>query len=101
MAEASRSLNLAEPLIDGSKVLVPELGVASVTKVAPDDGRIDVNGADQAALESLPGIGPVTAAKIIAARDEQRFDEVGDLRARGIVGDSVFEQIRELVRVGR
>ena len=101
VAEAARSLNLAEALVDGSKVLVPELGVTIASDSAPDDARIDLNTADQATLETLPGIGPVTAGKIIAARAEQPFGEVGDLRSRGIVGESVFEQIRELVRVGR
>lgn len=101
LAEAARTLNLALPLTDGGKILVPELGVAQPQAGgASGDGRIDLNSADQARLESLPGIGPVTAGKIIVAREEARFGSVQDLRDRGIVGESVFEQIRELVSAG-
>lgn len=101
LAATARSLNLAQPLVDGSKVIVPELGTEPVVAGAPTaDGLIDLNAADQAALESLPGIGPVTAGKIMAARDEQAFAAVEDLRDRDLVGDAVFEDIRDLVRVG-
>lgn len=98
LAEADRSLNLAQPLSDGIKVLVPELGVQGPRQEVTDDGRIDLNTADQAALESLPGIGPVTAGKIIEARSQQRFVSVADLLARGVVGQAVFEDIEDKVR---
>jgi competence protein ComEA len=101
LAATARSLNLAQPLVDGSKVVVPELGVEPLAAGVPAaDGLIDLNTADQAALESLPGIGPVTAGKIMAARDEQTFATVEDLRDRGLVGDAVFEDIRDRVLVG-
>ena len=98
LATASRLLNLAAPLSDGAKVLVPELGSTQVA--SPDDGRIDLNRADGAALESLPGIGPVTAQRILDARAEARFGKIADLRSRGIVGDAVFERLKGLVRAG-
>ncbi len=101
LAATSQSLNLAQPLEDGTKVLVPELGVHR-PEVTGDGGNanglIDLNHADQAELESLPGIGPVTAGKIIAARAESRFSSVRDLRARGLVGESVFGDIEHLVQ---
>jgi competence protein ComEA len=101
LAATARSLNLAQPLVDGSKVVVPELGAEPLAAGAPAaDGLIDLNTADQAALESLPGIGPVTAGKIMAARDERSFATVEDLRDRGLVGDAVFEDVRDRVRVG-
>ena len=99
LAEAGRSLNLAQPLSDGIKVLVPELGVDGPRQTKAEDGRIDLNEADQAALESLPGIGPVTAGKIIEARSQQRFTSVQELLARDVVGEAVFEDIEALVHV--
>ena len=101
LTEAGRSLNLAELLDDGTKVLVPEMGVDMAADGSSADGRVDLNRADRSALESLPGIGPVTAGKIIAARSERGFDTVRDLRARSLVGESVYDDIKDLVRVGR
>jgi competence protein ComEA len=97
LAETGRSLNLAQPLADGVKVVVPELGANGRPRANADDGRIDLNTADQAALESLPGIGPVTATRIMEARAEQPFRSVEDLRDRGIVGDAVYADIEALV----
>lgn len=99
LAEASQSLNLAAPLDDGVKVLVPELGIDVVGEQRDADGRIDLNRAAQDELESLPGIGPVTAGKIIDARTKARFDSVRELRSREVVGQSVFDDIKDLVRV--
>ena len=99
LAAASSTLNLAEPLVDGAKVTVPELGMATAVVGAPDDDRIDLNVADQAALEALPGIGPVTAGKIMAARSERAFTSVAELLDRDIVGQSVYDDIVDLVRV--
>jgi competence protein ComEA len=99
LAAVGRSHNLALAVEDGEKIIVPELGSEVPPAATEDDGLVDLNGADQAALESLPGIGPVTAARIIEARAQQRFRSVDELRSREVVGESVFEDIRDLVRV--
>ena len=98
LATSAVVLNLAQPLEDGAKVLVPELGVDRPTSAASAaDGRIDLNRASASELESLPGIGPVTAGKIIDAREAERFGSVRELRSRGIVGEKVYEDIERLV----
>lgn len=100
LAAASQTLNLAQALEDGTKVLVPELGIDRVVAADTGDGRIDLNRAAQSELESLPGVGPVTAAKIMAARTERPFSTARDLRTRGLVGESVFDDLKDLVRAG-
>ena len=110
-AAASAELNLAALLEDGAKVEVPVRGArhavaaSGAPKGAKQRGageadRVDLNRADAAGLEALPGIGPVTAAKILASREEAAFQAVDELRTRKLVGPSTFEKIKDLVRVG-
>ena len=68
--------------------------------VPADVERIDLNRASRSELESLPGIGPVTAGKIMAAREDERFGSARELRSRGLVGEKVYEDVKALVRAG-
>ncbi|MDQ3406592.1 MAG: helix-hairpin-helix domain-containing protein [Chloroflexota bacterium] len=119
-AAAAAVLNLAEPLSDGIKIHVPARGAAGVPAAAGNGsvtgpgttspaapapsavtaGLIDLNLADSTLLDTLPGIGPVTAAAIIAARTAAPFTSVEELRTRGVVGPATYEGIRALVTVG-
>jgi competence protein ComEA len=102
-----RQLNLAAPVTDGQKIRVPVRGenppadgMGQGGETAGGTGPIDLNRASAEALDTLPGIGPVTAAKIIAAREEQPFTSVDDLLARKVVGTATMEKLRPLVTVG-
>ncbi len=108
-----QELNLAARVQDGDRVLVASRddavmatdaaggsGDAGGSGSGGTDGRlIDLNLATADALDGLPGIGPVTAAKILAAREEAPFTSVDDLRSRGILGEKTFERLRDLVAV--
>jgi competence protein ComEA len=107
---AASTLNLAEPLMDGAKIRVPQIGERPIgmdpqmdlhpaTSAPLAAGLVDLNHADEAALDSLPGIGPVTVAKIIEARQATPFASLDDLVSRSVVSASVLEKIRGLATV--
>jgi competence protein ComEA len=110
--EAASRINLAAQVHDGEQIRVPSrddaLSAPSPGPAAvgggedPSPGRpVDVNTATAAALDTLPGIGPATAAKIIAAREQAPFAAVDELRSRGVLGEATFAKVRDLVTVGR
>ena len=94
-------INLAAPVADGLQIVVP----ARVEAAAPDggatsvgDGTVHLNTATIAELDALPGIGPVTAQKIIDFREEHgAFRSVDELDAVPGIGAARLEQLRELV----
>lgn len=114
-------LNLAAPLQDGSAVRIPslddrfligikgiecgpiyappsEIAVAIATTAGTSTSApIDLNKATAEQLDSLPGIGPATAAKIIATRRDAPILVADDLVTRGVISSRVLEQIRPLV----
>lgn len=101
------ALNLARPLQDGEQLVVPGpapagdagIGVDGSTGVL-DDGRVDLNRASAAELESLPGIGPVLAQRIVSHREDHGpFSAPGDLRAVAGIGERTFQSLAELVVV--
>ncbi|MEV7797646.1 ComEA family DNA-binding protein [Microbacterium foliorum] len=95
------AINLARVLSDGEQIIVPVIGAAAETGgPTPGDDRVDLNTADQAALESLPRIGPALAERIIAWREENgRFASVDDLLAVPGIGEKLLAGIRDGVRV--
>lgn len=99
----SRYINLAQRVTDGMKVYFPtkEESISNSVNQSPSNsvnltGLININAATAAELDSLSGVGPVTAEKIIAGRPYQNILE---LSSRGIVSKSVFEKIKEKISV--
>lgn len=99
-------MNRAMKLVDGGKIFVPKINenVTSDSKTShiinqidegkSQNGLISINYASQSELESLPGVGPVTASKIIANRPYQTLEE---LVTKKTVGQSVFQKIKDLI----
>lgn len=80
----------ADPLTAGEAVFVPG-------RRSPDGGSlVSLNSASEAELDTLPGVGPTTAARIVAGRPYGRLDDL--LRVRG-VGPKTLERLRPLVRL--
>jgi competence protein ComEA len=98
---ADRDLvNLAAPLADGEQILVPTRGAAAATGSGPPSpsAPVDLNSATAEQLDALPGVGPVTAQKIVAYRQEHGpFRSVDDLDAIPGIGPSRIENLRGLV----
>ena len=110
---APGDLNLAQILVDGQQIVIgsrarpggrvrdsgaarpgPEAGGAATTS------QIDLNAATAAQLESLPGVGPVTAERILAWRTEhERFRRVEELQEVDGIGPKTYAEIAPHVRV--
>lgn len=98
----SKNINLATKLTDGAKVYIPALGEAVNTGQVLNTALegvgvgvlINVNTCSQSQLEALPGIGSVTAQKIIAGRP---YGLVSELLDRKVVGSKVFDQIKDKI----
>lgn len=92
------SVNLAAPLADGLQVLVPAR-VPGAPAVASGAGvKVRLSSATAEELDELPGIGPVTAEKIVAWRTAHGpFRSVDDLDAVPGIGSTRIEQLRDLV----
>jgi len=93
------ALNRAATLRDGARVYVPRYGETppAGSVGSESERKVDLNHASAAELESLPGIGPSTAARIVRARDLRAFTRVEELQTRGLVTARVFSDIRDLV----
>ncbi|OEI70033.1 hypothetical protein Cus16_0654 [Curtobacterium sp. ER1/6] len=113
-------LNLARAVVDGERLYVPRVGETAVPEaLGPDvtggssgagsgaggtaggpDAVVDLNAADQATLETLPGIGPALAGRIIAWREEHGgFSSVDDLLDVSGIGQARLDDLRDRVRV--
>ncbi|KKR50738.1 MAG: Competence protein ComEA helix-hairpin-helix repeat protein [Candidatus Curtissbacteria bacterium GW2011_GWA1_40_16] len=99
----SKQVNLAAKIVDGQKVYVAKIGESvsqstgtSVSQIAGASigGLVNINSASAAELDTLPGIGPVTANKIIASRP---YSSLNDLVFKKAVSSSVFSKIKDKI----
>jgi len=109
LAEADKStINLAELLEDGEKLDVPFIEGASPVLGTPlpevittTTELININTATAAELDTLPGIGPTTAQKIIEYRDQNGpFINTEDIINVSGIGPGTYERIKDLITVG-
>jgi competence protein ComEA len=106
---AETKLNLAAKLQDAQLIAVPRRGEtangatgaggASGAGASTAPGLINLNTATAEQLDTLPGVGPATAQKIIASRQEQPFSKVDDLVTRKVVTAATLSKLRSLVTV--
>lgn len=109
----AKNLNRAAKLVDGGKVYIPSLDEKSEGKAQSSQpkagpplaentgqllgvttGKININTAQEKELDTLPGVGTVTAQKIIKGRPYQSVEE---LKTRKIIGNSLYEKLTDLL----
>lgn len=99
----SKDINLAQKVSDGFKIYIPDLNESYQNKSfltspsgvdATNNNLISLNAATASQLDQLPGVGSVTATKIINARP---FASLEDLLTKQVVNKSVYDKIKDLI----
>ena len=96
-------VNLAAPVADGQQVIVPSnrqaaQALAGGAVMGGEGGHVHLNSATLDQLDELPGIGPVTAQKILDYRTEHgAFGSVDELDAVPGIGPATLDELRDLV----
>lgn len=101
-----KSVNLAAKVADGQKIYIQSVGgsvsqsigggASSGTVNQNTRESVSINSGTQAELESLPGIGPVTAQKIMSLRP---YGSIEELLSKKAVNNSVYQKIKDLVSI--
>lgn len=97
-----RSINKAQLLINEEKIYIPSKNTSYENVLNADiitDGNvplININDATLNELDTLPGIGQATGQKII---DNRPYTNIQDLLTKKIIGQSVFDKVKELINV--
>lgn len=94
-------VNLAAVVRDGDQIHIPQVNEEVVDpSAAANAAVVDINRAEEQALQSLPGIGPALAAAIVEHRDRHgRFSTVDDLEDVAGIGPATVECLRDRAAV--
>lgn len=98
-AWVSKNINLASKVSDGQKIYIQAIGEVSVSGSSlgtTNTDKININFASTKELDTLPGVGVVTAEKIIALRP---YATVEELLSKKAVGKATYEKLKDLVSV--
>lgn len=100
------NINLAYILEDGEKIYIPKKGEeiqnisTSSYNNSSSPSKININKATQTELETIPGIGPSTALKIINYREENgKFSKIEDIKNVSGIGDAKYEQMKNYISI--
>lgn len=97
------NINLAQKVKDEQMIIVPKKGETnniSPTSTIQKNEKININTATKEELQTLPGIGPVTAERIIEFRENKgSFKKIEDIMNVPRIGPKLFEQIKDKITV--
>lgn len=111
------NINLAYILEDGEKIYIPKKGeqvqteitstssdfqnsISSSSSSSSKNNKININRATQTELETIPGVGPSTALKIINYREENgKFASIEDIKNISGIGDAKYEKMKDFISV--
>ncbi len=94
------AVNLASPVSAGQQILVPGPDSDRIVSGVGGSAKVPVNRATATELETLPGVGPVLAGRIVAFRDQNGpFGTVEDLLGVPGIGEAKLAAIRDLIAV--
>jgi competence protein ComEA len=101
------NVNLSKALADGDRIVIPDKvteraniaynSAQDQSQVSPD--KVNINTADEKALDALPGIGLTTAKKIIEYRKNNRFYSIDDLKNVKGISAKKFDALKDLITV--
>ena len=97
----SEKVNLAQTLKDGQQLRVPERkldGTGARSQAKDYKGLVNINTADEKALDSLPGVGPAMAKRIIEYREtEGAFQSIEDIKKIKGIGETKFAKLKDKI----